>query len=332
MVRQLKLTELQSRLRALGEEPSFSSKGAQLQHRCMTCHAVVNYWESKNSYNIQGPDSEKLQMQLDALTASHGQINPACVAASIPPEVEFVSASPVSRKLQKPPACTIQLGPPEASSKNTDIQTFDDWLMWYGEFHRTRLRESQESFEALSDASRNMLPASSLRDAVLTVLKNEELATQSMYRQVSLESDNAFKAAFASWKEEKQRQAEDRERRLVEQRIRDAKADRREKEQLSEELRIERARSERLETALRESQKPPQQSAPSARAEHLAKRRRLEQDSRLTNFSGDLCEKINQAREARLITDTEACIMHQDRKVGNRAAHDPDGFFGTQLS
>lgn len=69
----------------------------------------------------------------------------------------------------------------------------------------------------------------------------------------------------------------------------------------------------------------------STRAESLTKRVRVEHDARLAGFGGGLLSKINQARAAGTITSAEADCMHQTRKIGNLAAHEPEGFFGTQV-
>eukprot|EP00928_Gymnodinium_smaydae_P020656 TRINITY_DN17990_c0_g1_i2.p1 TRINITY_DN17990_c0_g1~~TRINITY_DN17990_c0_g1_i2.p1 ORF type:complete len:493 (-),score=59.14 TRINITY_DN17990_c0_g1_i2:55-1533(-) len=69
----------------------------------------------------------------------------------------------------------------------------------------------------------------------------------------------------------------------------------------------------------------------STRGERLAKRVRIEHDPRLQGLSGDLFTKIKQAEEKGLLSRAEASKFHQIRMQGNRAAHEPQGCFGTQI-
>merc|ERR1712048_1010220 len=87
-----------------------------------------------------------------------------------------------------------------------------------------------------------------------------------------------------------------------------------------------RKRAERAEAELCSQKRP----LPSRRTECLDKRRRLEHDPRLSGFDGSLHDRINQARDAGKITAHEASTMHKTRMTGNKAAHEPTGFFGTQ--
>merc|ERR1711972_48690 len=71
-----------------------------------------------------------------------------------------------------------------------------------------------------------------------------------------------------------------------------------------------RARAALLEQALREQQK---RGSSSQRGDHLAKRVRIENDSRLQKFHGSLCDKINKARDTGEISFAEADNMHEIR-------------------
>lgn len=64
----------------------------------------------------------------------------------------------------------------------------------------------------------------------------------------------------------------------------------------------------------------------------LSKRLRLDDPSHpvLGALDGDLFTKIKKARSVGVITAQEEEDMHRTRKLGNRAAHDPIGSFGTQ--
>ncbi|CAE8715662.1 unnamed protein product [Polarella glacialis] len=98
-----------------------------------------------------------------------------------------------------------------------------------------------------------------------------------------------------------------------------------------------RARAEQAEAALQVQQESSVRRAQkrpvfSTRTEHIAKRVCAEHDLRLREFDGDLFSKINQAFQARKITRREKDDMHQARMEGNRAAHEPQGYFGTQVA
>merc|ERR1712139_711917 len=69
----------------------------------------------------------------------------------------------------------------------------------------------------------------------------------------------------------------------------------------------------------------------SRREDAMKKRRLLDNDARLTKYTGSLHDRINQARAAGDIREAEASRMHRERMTGNIAAHGPEGAFGTQV-
>jgi len=87
----------------------------------------------------------------------------------------------------------------------------------------------------------------------------------------------------------------------------------------------------KAEQALSASRAQSRPDFQSSRGERLAKRVRIENDARLQALSGDLFTKIKKASAAGLISREEADHWHQIRMEGNRAAHEPQGCFGTQV-
>jgi len=160
----------------------------------------------------------------------------------------------------------------------------------------------------------------------------------------SLSEKAALEAASTEVRLKAQRELEDARRELEEARkarkedIEELKASL-EKERQAAELEKEaiRRRAERAEAELRIARQSasinaPKKPVPSRRVEFLQKRRRLEHDPRLSAFDGSLHSRINQARDAGDITFHEASTMHHIRMSGNKAAHEPNGFFGTQVA
>ncbi|CAE8586758.1 unnamed protein product [Polarella glacialis] len=87
-------------------------------------------------------------------------------------------------------------------------------------------------------------------------------------------------------------------------------------------------RAERVASVARAQTRPVFQSV---RGERLTKRVRVEHHPCLQGYVGDLCTKINRALEDGKITQRQAHKCHEIRMEGNRAAHERQGCFGTQV-
>eukprot|EP00927_Polykrikos_kofoidii_P056798 TRINITY_DN50880_c0_g1_i1.p1 TRINITY_DN50880_c0_g1~~TRINITY_DN50880_c0_g1_i1.p1 ORF type:complete len:443 (-),score=76.97 TRINITY_DN50880_c0_g1_i1:208-1536(-) len=438
MVRHGSRSDLEARLRVVGEQPSFVDCGpGHLQHRCLKFVAVVNFWPSKRSWNVQGRDEHRLIKLLEEQnvpSATPAAPSAVCADASKASKIADISVSSQmqdstmsSTLLQKSAlADDVSATFAEGNSGNSKIsqnsadlaeehstvevtsqvdfekkrcgaevdldervfavisQSFEQWRckqqhvmrIAYEDFVSARKHLCEQAWR--SAAHQGKLPIE-IQSKIAAWHSQEMRALECCYTEWEAVERKSLGDVFAQWKKEWRRLMTAEHARFCEETRSQAQQELEQwkKEQASlmadfmrasdassGELRVLRqelcevklkfhqtlesytvsekrckeqtVRATRAEADLAACKKEAtavgkKRPVFSTRGQKLAKRLRIERDTRLRGFDGTLFEKINEARDAGIISWDEASDMHDVRKEGNLAAHEKPGFFGTQI-